>query len=291
MGYRRTDIVSGMGTGPDRFRSALRGVGMGPGGEVVAVGDRAVKVFDGQGLLLRSWSTARPPLSVAVAEDGEVFVGESGAIEVFTRDGALRATWRDTERLGLVTALAVRGDQVWAADARAAAVRRFDRDGACVLSIGEGGARRGFAVPNGFLDFALDPDGNIVAANPGKHRIERFSTDGKRIERFGRFGMEDPADFRGCCNPTNVAVSSDGDVIVTEKAAPRAKVYGADWGLRDVIEGEALFDPECKYLDVAVDGSGRLWIVDTARRRMCVFKELGGEAPRAKALKGVERDG
>ena len=53
----------------------------------------------------RRWSTAKPGLSVAVAGDGRVFAGEAGQVEIFDSAGRLSGTWRDEERLGVVTAI------------------------------------------------------------------------------------------------------------------------------------------------------------------------------------------
>ncbi|MFQ5807349.1 MAG: hypothetical protein ACE5I3_12955, partial [Phycisphaerae bacterium] len=129
---------------------------------------------------------------------------------------------------------------------------------------------RGFLVPNGHLDFAVDAGGVIHAANPGKHRVERYTPEGKLLGHFGRFDGRDPAGFGGCCNPTNIALTRQGLIVVTEKAGPRAKVYSADGRLLAVM-GEDDFDPTCKNMDVAVDSSGRIYVIDTARLHICVY--------------------
>jgi sugar lactone lactonase YvrE len=111
----------------------------------------------------------------------------------------------------------------------------------------------------------------IHAANPGKHRIERYTPDDRLLGHIGRFDGIDPAGFGGCCNPTNVAVAG-GRIYVTEKADPRAKVYSLDGGLTAVI-ASTVFDPNCKNMDIAVDGRGRVYVTDTVRREILVFAQ------------------
>ncbi len=57
MGYRKIRAISGRGLGEDQFREALRGIAVDVEGRVYAVGDREVKVFDGEGKLQRRWPT------------------------------------------------------------------------------------------------------------------------------------------------------------------------------------------------------------------------------------------
>ena len=278
MTYRLTATLGGKGTGADRFRSVLRGIAVDGSRNIYAVGDREVKVFDHEGRRIRSWATRHPGISVAVDDDGRVYVGEAGHVEVFGPHGDLLDTWSDRQRLGLVSAVGLVADSVLVADARAPCLRHYTRDGEYVASIGDGGRRNGFSVPGAYLDFTIDRQGQILAANAGKHRVETYSLDGKIIARFGRFGMHAPEDFRGCCNPVNVVATADGRVIVTEKAPPRIKVYEPDGRLVAAF-GAKLLDPDCKHMDLAVDADGRLLVSDPVRLRILVFEAVEATAP------------
>ena len=69
----------------------------------------------------------------------------------------------------------------------------------------------------------------------------------------------------------NVTVDAAGRVVVTEKAGPRAKVYGAAGELLAVV-AERTFDPGAKNMDVAVDSTGRIYVADTVRLEVRVFR-------------------
>jgi sugar lactone lactonase YvrE len=262
--YRHARTVAG------GFRGSLRGIASDARDRLYAAGDAEVKVFDGSGALLRRWATAAPSHTAAIAPDGRVFVGESRQIEVFDETGRLLDTWRDPERFGRVSAIGFVNGDVLAGDSHGRAIRRFDARGRFLNDIGRDNRTQGFVIPNGVLDFGVDGEGIVHAANPGKHRVERYTQEGELLGHIGRFGGPDPAGFSGCCNPTNVCVAG-GLVYTTEKAAPRVKAHAAD-GTLLALFGEGAFDPNCRNMDLAVDSRGRVFVADTVRGVIQVFE-------------------
>lgn len=274
MRYRRVrtlgDPAAAARAASATFAHELRGLSLDAAGRVYAVGDSKLVIFSTDGREIGGWDTERPGYCVSVDPDGRVFVGQPGQIQVFDRDGKLMDTWRDEQRLGLVTAIGFVGDAVVIADARGRCLRRYDRDGTWRNDIGKDSRMRGFLVPNGHLDFAVDAAGVLRVANAGMHRVEQYTIAGERRGHFGRFDGQDPAGFPGCCNPTNIAVTPTGDLVVTEKAAPRVKVYTAAGELRVVVADD--FDPNCKNMDVAVDAHGRIYVIDPVGLQIVVYE-------------------
>ena len=265
MEYRQTRTIA------SQFKTDLRCLAADTHGQIFAAGDSEIKVFDTAGHLKRRWSTSRPVLSVAVAADGAVYTGELGRIEIFDNAGKLRNTWRDETLLSRVTAIGFVQDGVLAGDAADRAIRHFDRAGKFRNNIGKDNPVNGLLIPNGVVDFAVDAHGIIHAANPGKHRVERYRPTGELLGHIGRFHGTDPAGFGGCCNPTNVAVRDR--LYVTEKGGPRAKVYDFDGNLQAVIASSA-FDPNCKNMSVAVDMRGVVYVADTVKLSILVFEPV-----------------
>ena len=261
MQYRHVQVIDGKG--------GLRGIAMDSRGQLYAAGDSEIKLFDAAGRLKQRWPTSRPALAVAVARDGAVYAGEMGQIEIFDGAGKLLRTWRDETLLGRVTAIGFSKDSVLVGDAADRAIRRFDRNGKFLNNIGKDSAVHGLLIPNGVVDFAVDAQGIIYAANPGKHRIEKYTPDGELLGHIGRFDGIDPAGFTGCCNPTNVAIR-DG-IYTTEKAGPRVKAYDFSGKLLAVIATD-LFDANCKNMSIAVDARGRVYVVDTVKAAILVFE-------------------
>ena len=168
MEYRHIQTIDGKG--------ALRGIAVDGNGQLYAAGDSEIKVFEAAGWLKRRWSTSRPALSVAVAGNGAVYAGQMGQIEIFDGAGKLVKTWRDEKLLGRVTAIGFTRDSVLAGDAADRAIRHFDRAGKFLNTIGKDNPVNGLLIPNGVVDFAVDAEGVIHAANPGKHRVERYTS-------------------------------------------------------------------------------------------------------------------
>ncbi len=291
MKYRQARIL-----GEGDFTQALRGLavaaGVGPALEegspaaIFAAGDSQVAVFDPEGRSLSRWDTEHPGYSIAVHPEGSVWVGQGGQIEIFDSAGARLDVWRDPERFGLVTAIGFTAGGVLAADAVARCIRHVGRDGSFRNNIGDQHRKGGFHIPNGVVDFAVDFEGVVHVANPGMHRVERYTPAGELLGHVGRFGGGDPdrfpqrgtdVTFPGCCNPTNVTVAADGRVVVTEKAGPRAKVYDPEGRLLAVVAAGETFDPGAKNMDVATDEKGNVYVADTVRRRICVFEPMAEE--------------
>jgi hypothetical protein len=271
MEYRQIRVIGGKGRAPGQFAASLRSLAVDAHGQLYAAGGSEIKVFDAGGRLKRRWSTARPVHAVAVSGDGAIFAGEERQIEIFDGAGKLVNTWRDESLLGRVTAIGFVKDGVLAGDAADRAIRHFDRNGKFRNNIGKDNPVHGLLIPNGVVDFAVDAHGVIHAANPGKHRVERYLPTGELLGHIGRFHGTDPAGFGGCCNPTNVAV---GDrIYVTEKAGPRAKVYDFSGALQAVI-ASAPFDPNCKNMSVTVDGRGAVYVADTVQLAIFVFEPV-----------------
>jgi sugar lactone lactonase YvrE len=278
MEFRPASVsIGGKGSADHQFKGALRGIAIDGDDRIYAVGDSSVKIFNNEGKLLRRWKTALPGFCVAVGGDGTVWVGEYRQVEIFDPQGALVDTWSDPDRLGLLTAIALRDEDVFIADASARWIRRFDRQGRFLNNIGDKHRKGGFHIPNGVVDFAIDDEGILHVANPGMHRVERYKADGELLGHFGRFDGRDPAGFPGCCNPTNLALDRKGRVIVSEKAGPRAKIYSPEGQLLTVVSDEG-FDPNAKNMDVAVDSAGRIYVVDTIKLEIRVFSPTAEEA-------------
>jgi hypothetical protein len=86
--------------------------------------------------------------------------------------------------------------------------------------------------------------------------------------------MADPADFVGCCNPVNLALTPDGKVVTSEKMVARVKVFDRDGRLLGYI-GPEHFDRMVTQIHLAVDSRGRILAGDPVRRTITVFAATG----------------
>ena len=273
--YRRSGSIRGNAL----FKEELRGIAIGSDDRIFAVGDSRVVVLDLSGETVREWSSSLPGYCVAQDQDGRVWVGQFEQVEVFDEKGTLLETFKDPERLGLVTAIGLTPENIFLADAGARWIHRYDRQGKFLNHIGAQHRKGGFHIPNGAVDFVIDGDGILHVANPGMHRVERYKPDGEYLGYFGRFDGQDPEGFPGCCNPTNLALDRLGRVVVTEKASPRVKLYGEEGNLLQVLADEG-FDLHAKNMDLAVDSSGRIYVADNVTFEIHIFAPVTAEGQR-----------
>ncbi len=282
--YALAAVIGGPGDAGHQFRSSLVGIAVGPGDRIHALGDGEVKVFEPGGLIARRWKAGDGAASIAVGPDGRVYVGRPGRVDVFSKDGAASGGFAagTQGKPAAVTAIAVCGDAVLVADAAARRIHRHGPSGELLGAIGTALKTGGFMLPNRSLDVTIAADGAVFAADPGRHRVTAWTLDGAARGSWGRFGLERPEDFVGCCNPVNIAVTPGGEVVTAEKVAARVKVYRPDGKLLAVI-GPGHFDPACTSLPVDVDSRGRIVVADPVRREVKVFapavKAGASEAP------------
>ena len=268
-------VIGGAGEG--KFSASLAGIAVGPGDSILALGDGDVRTFGPDGKLLRRWKAPDGAMAIAAGPDGRILLGRPGRVESFDASGAALGGF-DTGAPGrpaAVTALKAQGGEILAADGSARLIRRHDAAGKPLGEIGTQNFTKCFILPNRSLDFGILPDGTVIAGDSGRHLVTAWARDGAPRGSFGKFGMRDPADFTGCCNPVNIAMGPEGTIITGEKAPARVKVYAQGSRLLALI-GPENFDQSNSALPVACDGKGRIIAADPARREIRVFARTDG---------------
>jgi hypothetical protein len=269
--YVQTAVIGGA-TSSGVFRRSLVGIAVGPRDHVFALGDDEVRVFDPELRRVRTWPVPEHASCLAVGADDRMYIGSAGRVDVYDAAGNHAAGFAagEKDKPADVTAIAVFGVDILVADAQARVIRRYGLDGKPRGIIGDQSKTGSFILPNRSLDLAVDTRGIVYATDSGRHQVTAWALDGSPRGKFGKFGMIDPADFVGCCNPVNIAVTPDGKVVTAEKMVARVKVYDAEGRLLAVI-GPEHFDPACTHIFLSVDSRGRIFAADPVRREVKVF--------------------
>jgi len=251
-----------------------RGVAAGTNGTVYVVGDSNLVVAAEDGAELRRVALEGAPACVAVGDDGSIVVGLRD--RVLFRDGAAGerfAAWPPLGDRALITSVAVWGDGIFVADAGRRVVERYDRGGALLARIGgasEAGEEPVFIVPSPYFDLARGVDDTLWTVDPGRHELRNYRPDGTLRGLWAATGSG-AAGFGGCCNPTHIAIRSDGSFATSEKGIVRVKLYNEVGGLIGVVAGPDAFDAGTTGLDLAVDARDRILVLDRERRSVRIF--------------------
>lgn len=258
-----------------------------PNGNLLAAAGQAFVELTLEGALVRQIAVIGPARCAALAKDGTLYAGVHGHVEVFPPKGGRTTAWETPGKRSWISGLAVGESEVFVADAGARLIWRYDRSGKVTGRIGERDKDReipGFVLPSPYLDVELAADGLLRVNNPGRHRVEFYTTEGKLEFAWGQPGMAIDA-FSGCCNPINLALLADGTVVTCEKGLPRVKLHSTHGDFEGVVAGTESFPENAKTgagdgfgdgvrasLDAVADASGGIYILDTVTRQVHVME-------------------
>ncbi len=270
-------------------------------GAIYVAGDKAIRIFDDTGKQQNEIELNSEPLCLAIENEVNnvtIYIGMKDHVEIY-RSGKLSKTWQSLGDKAVLTSIAVSDEDVFVADAGNRVVVRFDKDGNIKNKIGEKNESRnvpGFVIPSPYFDLAIGRDGLLRIVNPGRQKIEAYTFSGYLEFSWGQSSNKVEG-FCGCCNPVNFAIlfgddpSGDDDKFITcEKGLTRVKVYDNEGkfvsvvaGPEQLIEGgkvEVCDSPEeCQMggFDVAVDASGRIFVLDTIKNIVRTFSLIERE--------------
>lgn len=235
-------------------------------GRILVAGPGSVVVMDSAGKELSVVPVKGTPLSLAVDGDSNFFVGAGNHIEVFDSSGKRTAVWEAPFTNALIVNIVFRGDDVLAGEGRKGQVLRYDRDGVLLDSIT---GLTLFSSPS--FGMVVDAEQKLWVSNPGARELRRYGKDGALEASWDRPGRE-IENFCGCCNPVDIAIRADGNIVTSEKDMVRVKVVSTSGDLVSVVAGPREFDSSIQNLDIEVDSRGRVLALDPVKKVIRVFE-------------------
>jgi peptidylamidoglycolate lyase len=130
-----------------------------------------------------------------------------------------------------------------------------------------------FVMPHGLT---IDSEDNLWLTDVGLHQVFKFDHAGNLMMTLGERGVagEDSTHFN---MPTDVAISSDGSIYVSDGYGNSRVIkfssegdYITSWGNKGTTPGE--FDVPHS---IALDSQGRVYVADRGNARIQVFDESG----------------
>ena len=243
------------------------------------------------------------PASVAVAQDGKVFIGDEHRqdIQVFDRDGNFLSKWGSKGsapgEIDRPSGLAVDHDgNVLVSDSLNNRIQKFTPDGKFISTFGKAGTGPGeFNNPWGIT---VDRQGHIFVSDWRNGRVQEFDADGNYLASYGDRDGQPRLE-----RPAGVGVDSVGNVYSSDYANHVVQVYAADGSHIKTLHGDGQLskwaatyvaaDPEmtmlrAKHPDVVeaferpfegpigitVDDEDRIIITDSVRNRLQVYQRV-----------------
>jgi len=201
----------------------------------------ALHFFDDKGTLLRKIDLQDEPRAIVCNEKGNIIVAHPQHIAVYNTEGQRESQWKLPHAESNVRSLVLTPDYLFAADSASRKIHRFDTDGNLDLTFGDG-----FVVYAAPITMTFSKkDGFLYISNPGRHRIEVFTLEGKSLPEL-RWGEPSTAlkGFAGCCNPVALAALDDGRILTAEKGISRVKIFGTDHQLDCVVAAPRILDEQ-----------------------------------------------
>jgi len=244
------------------------------GDNIVIVADKLLQVLNPRGEQVMKTSLPSFPMTVNVGNQNDILVGFRNAIALYSQEG--EEIWMsDTlDERAVFTAVRMTETGIYVADAGHRAVHRFNTEGLYMDSF-EGKTKSegnyGFIVPSPYFDLAIDPDGELWVANPGKHSIENYTAEGNLRAYWENM---DPTieGFSGCCNPAHIDIMSDGSFVTSEKGIVRIKIHKPSGELYTVVAAPEKFKEDGEAPDIAVHENGSVYALDYDRRMIRIFE-------------------
>lgn len=227
-------------------------------------------LFQGSGSL----SLSRP-LGISTA-DGKLYVANNngGRIDIFLPNGKRLRSFHTTPKKTLAQNVGIAVDwvgKVYVGDVANSSVKVFDDKGEYLYWFPK--PLPGMPVESPFVQpIGLFSDGKaLYVVDGGDSSVKIFSTTGKMNSKFGKNGSGDGE----MSFPHSVAILDNGDYVVTDSNNSRVLIFDKSGKYKEQLEQPKTEDKRPWLLPrgVAVDGYGRIHVVDNFAHRVHVYNK------------------
>ncbi len=250
----------------------LRAIAVDEQDRIYVSGKDKILIFSKKGQLLQELKF--PMEAFALATDlGNLFVGSRAYILRFDLDGNRIDSIPLPFEKPILTSIAIKGQELYVADAGNKIVHRLNLKGELLNELGAADSTQGidgFVIPSPYFDVAVGNDAEIWAVNTGRHQLESYHEDGRKIYSWNRTSMNVDG-FSGCCNPSHIAILKNGHFVTSEKGIERVKISDQTGNLVSVVAPPSAFEKGTKGLDIAVDSEERILVIDPVKKLIRIF--------------------
>lgn len=238
---------------------------------------------------LRDPAKVRKPVSIAVDDEGRVYVLDGSLRRVFVYDalGLHQFTVGDPKALTQPTGVAVSrdGKKIFVVDRGSLEtddhkVIAYSPDGSELFRLGPRGSEPGqFNIP---LAATVSPDGILWILDSGNFRVQGFDLEGRVHKEFGKMG----AGLGQFSRARSIAADPNGNIFVSDGSFNNVQIFNPDGELLMWIGNPGMQDSPGRFGligGVAADEAGHVYIIDQYHTKIEVYRpEDSGESPISK---------
>lgn len=233
-------------------------------------------IYNSTGQLISTIQIKDNAYCLTVAPSGNIYLGMADHVEVWNQEGYQLQSWASLSDSSIFTSIAVNETSVYVADAGNKVVFHFNLNGELQNKIGEKdteNGKLGFILPSAYFDLLIGRDNELWAVNPGIHQLESYRPNGEMITSWQRTSMQLDG-FSGCCNPSHIAMLSDGSFVTSEKGIERVKIHLPTGDFKCVVASPDQFIAGTTDLDLAVDTKDRIYVSDPKKGLVRIFEKM-----------------
>ncbi|MCF8145708.1 MAG: SMP-30/gluconolactonase/LRE family protein [Deltaproteobacteria bacterium] len=228
------------------------------------------------------------PSGIAIDKTGNIYLSEMGGhcIQKLTSGGQFIKRWgkegvNDGE-FGCPLGLAISGNEsVYVLDSAHNRIQKFSTEGEFVAKWGSEGADDGqfqfytgldSQKPFNLIGIAVDADGYVYVADRGNCRIQKFTSDGQFIGKWGSQGTAD-GQFS---DPSGIGIDGSGNIYVADYHANRIQKFTSEgqfitkWGSQG--SGDGQFNQPAGLI---IDTNSNVYVSDAGNNRIQKFTQAG----------------
>lgn len=246
-------------------------------------GDKQLLIYNAEKELINTIQTSETAHCITTDAEQNIYLAYKYHVDIISANGESQKLCT-MDSTSFFTSIALSDSFLFVADAGKKIVHKYSKDGQLLGQIGTRDSKtrkKGFIIPSPYFDLLIGRDQELWVVNPGRHTLEAYSFDGKSISSWKRTSMQLDG-FSGCCNPSHVALLSDGSYVTSEKGIERVKIHAQNGDFKCVVAEPEKFKKGTKGLDLAVDSLDQVYILDTEEKRVRIFKKKESEAKNTK---------
>lgn len=254
----------------------LYGIATDVNDNLYVAGTENIFIYDVKGNLVNSINVKDNAYCITVSEAGNMYLGMADHVEIWNTDGDQIQSWSSMGEAAIFTSIAVKGNSVYVADVGNKVVYHYNQDGELQNKIGEKdteNGKLGFIIPSPYFDLLIGRDDELWVVNPGIHQLESYRSNGEMISSWKKTSMQLDG-FSGCCNPSHIAMLSDGSFVTSEKGIERVKIHRPTGEFKCVVATPDQFIAGTTDLDLAVDSNDRIYVSDPKKGVVKVYDRI-----------------